>query len=112
MTSVGTLMRQAAFGDRSGVDSQQAVSRGHALIPRTTSPIDADNIWLTGARWGGVGRMRLSTSYVQKKTAAKADAMKVRGLMRNKGLMNVPPGALPTMTLPTPLYIPLNPPVL
>jgi hypothetical protein len=26
--------------------------------------------------------------------------------------LSIPPGALPTMTLPTPLYIPLNPPAL
>jgi hypothetical protein len=62
MTSVGTLIRQAAFDDRIDVDSQQAISRGHALMSRTTSPIEAANMWLTGARWGGVGRVRLSTS--------------------------------------------------
>lgn len=61
MTSVGTLMRQAAFNGQIGVDSQ-AVSRSHVLESRTTSPMVADNIWLTGARWGDVGSMRLSVS--------------------------------------------------
>jgi hypothetical protein len=62
MTSVGTLMRHATFNDRISVDGQQAASRGHAPVLRTTSAIDADSMWLTGARWGGVGMTRLRTS--------------------------------------------------
>ena len=62
MTSVGTLMRQAALNNQIGVDSQRAASRRHVLGSHTTSPTDADNIWLIGARWGGVGRVRLSVS--------------------------------------------------
>ena len=60
MTSVGTLMRQAAFNNQ--IDVDKAMSRGHALASRTTSPTVADNIWLTGARWGEVGSVRLSVS--------------------------------------------------
>jgi len=37
---------------------------------RTTSPMEADNMWLTGARWGGVGRVCLRVSYVTKNIAA------------------------------------------
>jgi hypothetical protein len=62
MTSVGTLTRQAAFNEQIEVDGQQAVPHSHVLASRTTSPMEADNIWLTGARSGGVGRMRLSVS--------------------------------------------------
>ena len=72
-------MRQAAFNDQINVDGQ-AVSRGHVLSSRTTSPMVADIMWLTGAKWGEVGRMRLSVSYVPKKMAAKIDLGKVGSL--------------------------------
>jgi hypothetical protein len=83
MTSVGTLMRQAAFNDQIRVDGQ-AVSRSHVLASRTTSPMVAENMWLTGARWGEVGRVRLSVSYVPKKMAASIDLGKVGSLSRRK----------------------------
>ena len=50
MTSVGTLMRQAAFIDQIEVGGQQTVSHSHVLTSRTTSPMEADNIWLIGPR--------------------------------------------------------------
>ena len=62
MTSVGTLTRQAAFNDQIEVDGQQTISHSHVLASRTTSPMEADNIWLTGSKCGGFGRMRLSVS--------------------------------------------------
>ena len=37
---------------------------------RTTSPMEADSMWLNGARWGGVGRVCLRVSYVTKNIAA------------------------------------------
>jgi hypothetical protein len=86
MTSVGTLTRQAAFNDQIEVDGQQTVSHSHVLVSPTTSPMEADNIWLTGARWGGFGKMRLSVSYVQKKTAAKIDSERVGSRSRTRCL--------------------------
>jgi len=62
MTSVGTLTRQAAFNDQIGESGQQAVSRGHVTTSRTTSPMDADSIWLIGSKCGRVGRVRLRVS--------------------------------------------------
>ena len=82
MTSVGTLMRQAAFNDQIVVRRSRVVS--HVLSTRTTSPTVADTMWLTGTRWGEVGRMRLSVSYVPKKTAAKIDLRKVGNLSQRK----------------------------
>ena len=41
------------------------------LDHRTTSPADADSMCVTGARFSASGIVRLSVSYVQKKTAAE-----------------------------------------
>lgn len=65
----------------------------------------------TGARPDGKGSVRLSVSYVQKNTAAIGEKKGQRSLNKTQR-SNTPPGALPTTTLPTPLYIPLNPPAL
>ena len=44
--------------------------RQQKLDRRTTSPADADNTCVTGARLSASGIVRLSVSYVQKNTAA------------------------------------------
>jgi len=66
-------------------------------------------MWLTGAKFSGSGETFFIVSYVEKNTAA-VNAHRQEPEREERIRRDLPPGALPTTTLPIPLYIPLSPP--
>ena len=66
-------------------------------------------MWFTGARCEGSSKDFFIVSYVEKNTAAEEVESNI-ALAMFYVFFYSPPGALPTTTLPMPLYMPLKPP--